>query len=78
MSGATVSLYATCCLERHNHVVDEIPYKRSAHCRRLFVHHRGRAEHHQHRSRGVKYCSVQCARAAAQRAYRERSRNSKR
>ena len=55
MSGATVSLYATCCLERHNHVGDEIPYKRSAHCRRLFVHHRGRAEHHQHRSRGVKY-----------------------
>jgi len=71
-----VPLYAICCLELYNHISDGIPYRNCANetCRRLFVRQVGRAEHGQHRSEGVKYCSKHCARAMAQRRYRERKR----
>lgn len=66
--------YEICCLELFNHVVEEATYKHCANerCKRLFVRQRGRAIHGQHRTRGVKYCSSECARAQAQRQYRVR------
>jgi hypothetical protein len=76
MSGATVSLYATCCLELYNHLAEEATYRRceNRRCRRLFVRQKGRAQAGQHRRTGIKYCSSHCARAVAQRKYRERRR----
>jgi hypothetical protein len=66
--------YEICCLELFNHIVEEASYKHCANetCRRLFVRQQGRAIHGQHRTRGVKYCSLECARAQAQRQYRRR------
>jgi hypothetical protein len=67
-------LYSLCCLELFNHIVEKATYRRCANetCGRLFVRQSGRAEHGQHRTRGVKYCSRECARAQAQREYRRR------
>jgi hypothetical protein len=75
LAGATVSLFATCCLELHNHLVEDATYRRCKNetCNRLFVRQTGRAEAGQHRRSGIKYCSHHCARAQAQRQYRRRS-----
>jgi hypothetical protein len=66
--------YEVCCLELFNHIVEHATYRHCANetCSRLFVRQRGRAEHGQYRTRGVKYCSTECARAQAQRQYRRR------
>jgi hypothetical protein len=67
-------LYAVCCLELFNHLVERAQVKLCANerCGRLFARQRGRAEQGQYRLRGVKYCSTYCARAQAQRTYRRR------
>jgi hypothetical protein len=73
-------LYAVCCLELFNHMVEAAQVRVCANdsCRRPFVRQRGRAEHGQYRIRGVKYCSSHCARAQAQRVYRRRLKASSR
>jgi hypothetical protein len=69
-----VPTWNLCCLELFNHIVEGAVYKTCANetCGREFVRQEGRAEHGQHRTSGVKYCSSTCARAQAQREYRRR------
>jgi hypothetical protein len=67
-------VYAICCLELYNHIVERATYRRCENepCGRLFVRQRGRAEQGHYRSEGIKYCSKHCARAKAQRQFRAR------
>ena len=71
-----VPLYSIMMAELFNHIVLEAPTRRCANprCNQLFVHQDGRAQKGTNRSRGVLYHSASCARAVAQRAYRERKR----
>ena len=77
---ANAPLYAVCCLELFNHIVEKAVYRRCANetCQRIFVRQKGRATMGQYRSEGVMYCSSHCARAQAQRALRARRRTEKR
>jgi hypothetical protein len=70
----SVGFYQICCLELFNHIAEAAVYRTCANepCGRLFVRQTGRAQHGQHRTHGVKYCSTECARAQAQRQYRRR------
>jgi hypothetical protein len=72
------ALWNVCCLELFNHVVERATYKVCSNetCGRHFVRQEGRAGHGQYRTSGVKYCTAECARAQAQRAYRRRQRAS--
>jgi hypothetical protein len=71
---STIPLYAVCCAEFYNHVTDEAPYRTCANetCGRTFVKQVARAVKGQHRSHGVMYCSLWCARMQNQRKYRRR------
>jgi hypothetical protein len=57
-------------------LADGLPARHCANetCNRWFSRQRGRAEYGQYRTTGVMYCSVSCARSAAQRRYRRRKR----
>jgi hypothetical protein len=72
--------FAICCLELFNHIAEGAAYLTCANetCHRLFVRQSGRAQHGQHRLRGVLYCSPSCAKATAQRRYLARKRANER
>ena len=75
---SNVPLLSLMALELYNHACEDAAYKvcQNETCGRLFVRQGGRAQHGQHRRAGVKYCTSECARAQAQRAYRRRRQSS--
>lgn len=73
---AHVPLYSVMMAELFNHIVSQAPTRRCANtrCNQLFAYQEGRVVKGTSRSKGVLYCSAACARAVAQRAYRQRKR----
>jgi len=73
---SAVQLDAVLCLSLANDLADDADFKRCASetCGRFFTRHRGRATQGKYHMTGVKYCSVECARAQKQREYRRRQR----
>lgn len=76
--GGEIPLFSVLCLELYNHIAEQASYRRCENetCGRFFVRQSGRSEHGQYRTRGVKYCSAECSRRQAQRAYRRRKASS--
>src|SRR5262249_15800607 len=66
-------LYSGLCLQLLNIITEDLPILRCANsrCERVFIRQEGRASKGQHRTAGVMYCSRQCARAQANRNYRQ-------
>ena len=71
-----ILLDAVLCLSLANDLADGAEFKRCASetCGRVFTRHSGRAKQGKYHMTGVKYCSVECARAQKQREYRRRQR----
>lgn len=67
-------LYSALCLQLSNHISrgDVAVTCASETCGRPFVRQEGGARFGQHRTKGVMYCSTNCAKAQAQREYRRR------
>jgi hypothetical protein len=72
-----VTLFELMALEIFRHIAEDASYKPCEKCGKLFVRQEGGAAHGQSRLAGVKYCSRLCAKAAAQRAYRDRQRRAR-
>lgn len=71
-----VGLFTALVVQVHNMLVEGLPIHRCelSDCGRRFIRQRGGAKHGQHHMKGVRYCSPQCARRAANRAYRRRNK----
>jgi hypothetical protein len=69
-------LFQVLCLALANDIADDADFKHCANetCGRVFLRHRGRAAQGKYHMSGVKYCSVECARAQKQREYRRRNK----
>jgi hypothetical protein len=77
--GLSLPLYAVCCRELHNHIIEHATRRHCAraNCQSTFVRQRGTAKMNQHRTVGVIYCSRWCAEAEASRRYRAKKRASR-
>ena len=67
------STFECLALQLANHIAEKAAYRtcENSSCERYFVRQRGRSTKGRHRNVGIRYCSASCARAAAQRSYRE-------
>jgi len=74
------TVYTAMAVQLFNHLVENATLLQCKNetCQRLFVRQRGRAEYDQHRTKGVYFCSKQCAKAQAQRDYRRRMKEKQR
>lgn len=73
--GGRARLFSILALELFNHIVENAEYRLCGNetCKRkVFVRQQGTARQGQHRSKGVQYCSYDCAHAVAQRRYRQK------
>jgi hypothetical protein len=72
--GGTVDLYSAACLQVFNLIVGECNAVRCENetCEHVFAHQLGGSQFGQHRSKGLRFCTPECARAQTQRAYRRR------
>ncbi len=72
-----VDLITALCVQIHNMILEDLPVMQCANetCRGPFIRQRDRAEHGQHRTTGVLYCSRGCARAQARRVARRSARD---
>lgn len=67
------AVYEAAVLQLVNDLIEEVDYRPCAHCGRIFARQVGRSTQRSRRQ-GVMYCSPECGRAAAVKAYRERKR----
>jgi hypothetical protein len=74
-----VDLYSAACQQVFNLIVKNCDAQRCENetCGRTFVHQLGGAQHGQHRSKGLRFCTPACARTQTQRQYRRRRKAAK-
>ena len=72
--GPRGDLYSAACRQVFNLIVEGSDALRceNATCGRVFVHQLGGARYGQYRSKGLRFCTPECARAETQRQYRRR------
>jgi hypothetical protein len=70
----SVDLYSAACQQVFNLIVNNCDAQRCENetCGRTFVHQLGGSQFGQHRSKGLRFCTPECARAETQRQYRRR------
>lgn len=75
LAAPSPGLYPVLCLQLWNHLAEQATYRVcECGCGALFVRQRGRSVYDQYRKTGVLYATVQCARRAAVRSYRQDAR----